>query len=352
MKKITILTVLVLLGVGQAFGQGNKSEKLTLKQGDDIYLTYELRDNVTLEPVQYTNRYGITIAAHLFYPKNIDKSKKYPAILIGTPYGGVKEQGAGVYAMNMAERGFVAMAFDESFNGESGGQPRDVSSPDIFVEDFSAGVDYLGTRSFVDREKIGVIGICGSGGFSLTAAQVDHRIKAIATTSMYDISDFIRNGLGRYLTDEQRNQMLDQLGEQRWKDFENGKPAMPHGGFPAQPAEAVPEGLPPVFAEFFEYYGMKRGWHPNIVDNFTQTSTMAFMNFPLLTHLEDISPRPVLMIAGENAHSLYYTKEAYEKAADPKEILIIPGARHIDLYDREDVIPFDKLETFFKTKLK
>jgi hypothetical protein len=352
MKKFAIISALVLSVIGQAFGQKNKSETLKLKQGKDIYLTYELRDDVTLEPVQYTNRYGIPIAAHLFLPKNIDKSKKYPAIFIGTPYGGVKEQGAGVYAMNMAERGFVAMAFDESYNGESGGTPRDVASPDIFVEDFSAGVDYLGTRSFVDRNKIGVIGICGSGGFSLTAAQVDHRIKAVATASMYDISDYVRNGLGRYITAEQRNQMLDQLGEQRWNDFENGKPAMPQGGFPAQPAEAVPEGLPPVFAEFYEYYGMKRGWHPNIVDNFTVTSSMAFINFPLLTHLEDISPRPILMIAGENAHSLYFTEEAYKKAAEPKELIIIPGARHIDLYDREDVIPFDKLESFFKEKFK
>lgn len=352
MRNKIILSVLVFFLLGQAYGQTNKEELLNLKQGDDIYLTFQLSDKVILEPVQYKNRYGISIAAHLYLPKNIDKLKKYPAILIGTPYGGVKEQGAGIYAMNMAERGFVAMAFDESFNGESGGEPRDVSSPDFFVEDFSAGVDYLGTRPFVDREKIGVIGICGSGGFSLTAAQVDHRIKAVATASMYDISDYTRNGLGRYITKEQRNQMLVQLGEQRWKDFEKGTPAMPQGGFPIQPAKEVPEGLPPVFAEFYEYYGMKRGWHPNIVDNFTLTSAMAFTNFPLLTHLEDISPRPILLIMGENAHSRYFTEEAYEKAAEPKELVIVPEARHIDLYDREDIIPFDKLESFFKSNLK
>ncbi len=169
---------------------------------------------------------------------------------------------------------------------------------------------------------------------------------------MYDISDYTRNGLGRYITKEQRGQMLVQLGEQRWKDFKNGTPAMPQGGFPAQPAEAVPEGLPPVFAEFYEYYGMKRGWHPNIVDNFTLTSTMAFTNFPLLTHLEDVSPRPILFIMGKNAHSRYFTEETYEKAAEPKELVIVTGARHIDLYDRENIIPFDKLESFFKSNLK
>ncbi len=354
MRKLTILFALVLLITGQAFSQGNDSGTLTLKQGDDIYLTKKLSDDVTLTPVQYKNRFGISIAAHLYMAKNMDKSKKHPAILIGSPYGGVKEQGPTVYAQEMAKRGFVALAFDESFNGESGGSVKDLSSPEVFVEDFSAGVDYLGTRDFVDREKIGVIGICGSGGFSLTAAQVDPRIKAVATASMYDISDYVRNGLGRTMTDEQRKQMLSQLAEQRWKDFENGEPALPQGGWPNKPAEAVPQGLPPVFAEFFEYYGMKRGWHPNTMPNFTLTSSIAFMNFPLLTHLEDISPRPILLIAGENAHSLYWTKEVYEKASEPKEMVIVPGARHIDLYDGGDknYIPFDKLESFFKESLK
>jgi fermentation-respiration switch protein FrsA (DUF1100 family) len=345
-----LITVLTIIS-GLVFGQVN-NEPLKLAQRDDIYLTFKLSDKVTMEPVQYKNRFGISIAAHLYLPKDIDKSKKYAAILVGTPYGGVKEQGAGIYAMTMAERGFIAMAFDESYNGESGGEPRDLASPEIFVEDFSAGVDYLGTRDFVDREKIGAIGICGSGGFSLTAAQVDHRIKAIATSSMYNISDYIRDGLDNYMTNEQRDQMLVQLGEQRWKDFENGKQAMPQGGWPAQPAEAVPEGLPPVFHEFFEYYGMKRGWHPNTIDNFTLTSATAFTNFPLLSYIEDISPRPILFIMGENAHSRYFTEDAYERAAEPKELVIVPGARHIDLYDRVDMIPFDKLESFFKENLK
>jgi len=201
--------------------------------------TFELSEKVTVEKVSYKNRYGITVVADMYLSKDIDKSKKYPAIVIGTPYGGVKEQGAGIYAQNMAERGFVAIAFDESFNGESSGEPRHVSSPDIFVEDFSAGVDFLGTRPFVDRNRIGAIGICGSGGFAVTAAQVDHRIKAVATASMYDISSMIRDGFGKTMTDEQRAQTLVQLGEQRWKDFENGTPEVPVG-FPSEPADSIP----------------------------------------------------------------------------------------------------------------
>lgn len=327
----------------------SKAEEKAEKK--DIYLTFKLSDRVTMEPVQYKNRFGITIAAHMYLPKDIDKNKKYPALVIGTPYGGVKEQGAGIYAMTMAERGFVAMAFDESYNGESGGEPRDVSSPGIFVEDFSAGVDFLGTRPFVDREKIGAIGICGSGAFSLTAAQVDHRIKAVATASMYNMSSFNRDGWMGSKTAEQRNKELDALGEQRWKDFENGKPEAPMG-FPEEPQTSVPDGLNPITAEFFEYYGMKRGWHPNTRPNFTVTSSMDFMNFPLLHHLESISPRPILFIMGENAHSRYFTEDAYEMAAEPKELVIVPGARHIDLYDRTDMIPFDKLESFFKKNLK
>jgi len=313
--------------------------------------TFAKSDKVIHEKVFYPNRYGITIAADLYLPKSIDMSKKYAALLVGTPYGGVKEQGAGIYAQTMAERGFVAMAFDESFNGESSGQPRHVSSPDIFVEDFSAGVDFLGTRPYVDRNKIGVIGICGSGAFSLTAAQVDHRIKAVVTASMYDMSRFFHSGWKDSMTDEQRNQTLDQLSEQRWKDFANGAPLLPQG-FPSEPTAEIPAGLDPISSEFWEYYAMERGHHPRSHGPFTMTSNMAFMNFPLNNDLKSISPRPILFIMGENAHSRYFTEDAYEMAAEPKELYIVKGARHIDLYDRKDMIPFDKIASFFSEALR
>lgn len=313
--------------------------------------TFPKSDKVDHEKVGYPNRYGITISADLYTPKNMEKDKKYAALLVGTPYGGVKEQGAGIYAQTMAERGFVAMAFDESYNGESSGEPRHLSSPDIFVEDFSAGVDYLGTRPFVNWEKIGVIGICGSGGFALTAAQVDHRIKAVATASMYDMSRVIRNGWKDAMTNEQCNQQLDKLGEQRWKDFEAGTPFLPPG-FPKVAATKMPEGLYPISSEFFEYYAMKRGHHPRSHGPFTMTSNMAFMNFSLLSHIKDIAPCPILFIMGEKAHSRYFTEDTYKMAAEPKELVIVPGARHIDLYDRADMIPFDKLTDFFTSNLK
>ncbi|SDF33028.1 Fermentation-respiration switch protein FrsA, has esterase activity, DUF1100 family [Methanolobus vulcani] len=315
-------------------------------------LTFELSENVILEEVRFKNKFGAEVAGHLYVPIDINRYEKYPAIIVGTPYGGVKEQGAGLYAQELAQRGFVAMAFDESYNGDSGGEPRHISSPDLFVEDFSAAVDFIGTRDFVDREKIGVIGICGSGGFAITAAQVDPRIKAVATASMYDISSMFRNGFGYSLTNEQRAASLAQMAEQRWVDFENGSPLVPEG-FPREPATSIPEGMDPVTSEFFEYYAMERGFHPNAGASFTATSGMSFMNFPLMNYIETISPRPILFIMGENAHSRYYTEEAYEKAAEPKELVIIPGARHIDLYDGgdNDYIPFDKLESFFKENL-
>lgn len=308
-------------------------------------------DRVTIERVSYRNRYGISVSADLYLPKEMDRSKTYPALVVGTPYGGVKEQGAGLYAQTMAERGFVAIAFDESYNGTSGGEPRRASSPEIFAEDFSAGVDFLGTRPYVDRNRIGAIGICGSGAFSLKAAQVDHRIKAVATASMYDMSRVTRNGWMDSMTDEQRNEMLEQLGEQRWKDFENGLPEIPEG-FPSEPQESIPEDLDPITSEFFEFYAMKRGHHPNAPAAFTVTSSLAFMNFPLLNYVETISPRPILFIIGENAHSRYFSEDAYEMAAEPKELYIVPAARHIDLYDRTDMIPFDKLTAFFTKALQ
>ena len=253
--------------------------------------------------------------------------------------------------MTLARRGFVTLAFDESFNGESGGEPRHVSSPDIFVEDFSAGVDFIGTRPFVDRNRIGVIGICGSGGFAVTAAQVDKRIKAVVTASMYDMSRVNHYGWEDSMSKEEYDKMLDRLGEQRWEDFENGEPQyIP--SFPEEVTDSVPAGLDPISAEFWEYYAMERGHNPRARGGFTTTSNMAFINFPLMNYIETISPRPILFIIGENAHSRYFSEDAYRRAAEPKELYIVPGARHIDLYDRTDMIPFDKIESFFREYLK
>ena len=310
-------------------------------------LTFSLAPEVTRTPVCYRNRYGIEIAADLYVATDLDESVPHPAIVIGPPYGGVKEQGPGVYANELARRGFVAVAFDPSYNGESGGEPRHVSSPDIFAEDFSAGVDHLGTLPYVDRERIGAIGICGSGGFALNAAQVDPRIKAIATSAMYDISRVTRNGWLDSQSDEERRAGLEGIATQRWADVDAGEPALT----PVFPHDFKPESLDPVTAEFHEYYVTDRGHHPRSIGGFTVTSMLSHINLGALAHLQDIAPRPILLITGENAHSRYFSDTVYEQAAEPKELVVVPGARHIDLYDRTDLIPFDKLESFFTENL-
>ncbi|RPK06086.1 alpha/beta hydrolase [Priestia endophytica] len=309
---------------------------------------FKLSDKVTRKSVSYYNRFGIKIAADLYLPKDFDESKKHAAVIIGAPYGGVKEQGSGIYAQNMAERGFVALAFDPSYNGYSGGEPRHISSPDLFVEDFSAAIDYVGTRPFVYRNQIGAIGMCGSGGFAISAAQVDRRIKAIATVSMYDISRAQSKGFKDSFTEEDRNAILDAIAEQRYAEFEGNPPALTERGAPI----GFDDNTDPIGREFGEFYSTSRGYHPNSITQFTVTSSMSFMNFPLLTYIKSISPRPILFIIGEHAHSRYFSEDAYELAAEPKELYIVPNAGHVDLYDKTDVIPFDKLEAFFAENLK
>lgn len=309
---------------------------------------FELSNKVTRKSVSYNNRFGINIAADFYLPKDFDESKKHAAVIIGAPYGGVKEQGSGIYAQNMAERGFVALAFDPSYNGYSSGEPRHLSSPDLFVEDFSAAVDYVGTRPFVNRNQIGAIGMCGSGGFAISAAQVDRRIKAIATVSMYDISRVQANGFKDLLTEEERNRILDEIAEQRYAEFEGNEPALTPRGAPI----GFDDNTDPIGREFGEFYSTPRGYHPNSITQFTVTSSMSFMNFPLLTYIKSISPRPILFIMGEHAHSRYFSEDAYKLAADPKELYIVPNAGHVELYDKTDVIPFNKLEAFFTENLK
>jgi hypothetical protein len=260
----------------------------------------------------------------------------------------VKEQGPGVYANALAQRGFVVIGFDPSYNGESTGAPRHITSPEIFAEDFSAGVDFLGTLPYVDRDRIGAIGICGSGGFALNAAQVDTRIKAVATAAMYDISRAQRNGWKDSMTDDERHKLLDDLAAQCWNDVDSGTPEL-SSTFP----ETIPtEGLDPITREFFEYYVAPRGHHPRSIGGFTKTSSLAHSNVGALQHLTDIAPRPILLITGEHAHSRYFSDDVYAHAAEPKALYVVPGARHIDLYDRTDCIPFDKLDAFFAEHLK
>jgi fermentation-respiration switch protein FrsA (DUF1100 family) len=309
---------------------------------------FELSPKVIRKPVKFKNRYGITMAADLYMPNDFSESGKYASVAIGPPYGGVKEQGPGIYAQNLAERGLIALAFDPSFNGYSGGQPRHLSSPGLFVEDFSATVDYLGTRTFVDRDKIGAIGICGSGGFALSAAQVDRRIKAVATVSMYDISRYQRYGFKDSCLEEERNRTLEQIAEQRYLEFEGNEPLMSPRGAPI----GFGQNTDSISREFGDFYSTPRGYHPNSVTQFTFTSAMSFMNFSLLDHVRDISPRPILFIMGETAHSRYFSEDIYQIAVQPKELYIVPGAGHVDLYDRVNLIPFDKLESFFKSNLK
>lgn len=311
------------------------------------YIT-ALDKNVTRKHVRFFNRYGIAIAGDLYYSKDIDEAKKYPALIVGAPYGGVKEQGPCVYAGVLAKRGFVVLTFDQAFMGESGGEPRNVSSPDIFVESFSACVDYLGTKvSFVDREKIGVIGICGSAGFALSATQCDTRIKAVATASMYDMTVASRLGMDEKLLRETK----DKLSRQRWIDAENGYPEyIP--SFPEEPIDKVPEGIEEPNAEWFRFYAIKRGHHPNARGGFTTTSNLAMMNFKLLDYIDEISPKPILFIVGDRAHSKFFSEDAYKRAKEPKELYVVNDAEHIDLYDRVERIPFDKLEEFFKINLK
>lgn len=308
--------------------------------------TFPQSDKVTVEKVSFSNRLGIILVGDLYRPKSSDQPKKSPAIIVGHPFGGVKEQTSGLYAQKMAERGFVTLAFDASYNGESGGQPRSIASPEAFVEDFSAAVDFLGTRSFVDRNRIGVIGICGSGGFALSAAQIDPRLKAIATVSMYDMGRDRRQGLGDTMTKDDRIKALEQVVEQRWTEFEGGQKKYVIGT-----AEVLIKDSPDVAREFYDYYRTPRGQHPRSTTAMSLTSNGALMQFFPFAQIETISPRPILFIAGEKANSRYFSEDAYKLAANPKELYIVPGAGHVDLYDRLNFIPFDKLTSFFTDSL-
>ena len=307
-------------------------------------------DKVVRRHIRFTNRYGMAIAGDLYTPKNFDKLKKMSALVVGAPYGGTKEQGPSIYANQLAERGFVVITFDQVFMGESSGEPRHVSSPELFSESFSAAVDYIGVKvPYVDRNKIGAIGICGSAGFSLSAAAVDVRIKAIATTSMYDITD-VRGMMNLSLSD--LNEMKKKLSLQRWSDAETHEPEyIP--SFPEEPYKST-DDLPkadPITNEWQRFYAVPRGFHPNARGNFTTTSNLAMMQFSALQYIKEISPRPILFIYGDKAHSRSFSERGFDLASDPKEKYVVEDCEHIDLYDRVDKIPFDKMTAFFEKNL-
>ena|SRR5688500_8572542 len=352
MKKVTVVFVLSLLMMGQTFSQtSNRVNTSNMEQlAQTGQYTFQLSDKVTRQKVTFKNRYGIMLTGDLYVPKNTG-NKTLAALVISGPFGAVKEQSSGLYANNMAERGFVVLAFDPSHTGESSGEPRNVASPDINTEDFSAAVDFLGIQHIVDRNRIGIIGICGFGGMALNATAIDKRVKAVATTSMYDMSRVMAHGYYDKMTTEERTIALEQLGQQRWRDAE--------AGATSPGPRILPENLngnePQFVVDYFNYYRTQRGFHPNSPNSngaWTATNPISFMNMSLLTYIKEISPRPILIIAGEKAHSRYMSEDVYKMAAEPKELLIIPNAVHVDLYDRLDVIPFDKLESFFKQTLK
>ncbi len=305
-------------------------------------------NNVNHSKVSFRNRYGITLTADLYVPKNA--VGKLAAIAVSGPFGAVKEQSSGLYAQTLAERGFLTIAFDPSYTGESGGEPRYVASPDINTEDFSAAVDYLSTRDDVDTERIGILGICGWGGLALNAAAIDTRIKATVTSTMYDMSRVNANGYFDSMDADARYELRKQLNAQRTEDAKNGTYALAGGVIDPLPADA-----PQFVKDYYDYYKTERGYHPrslNSNNGWNKTSALPFINMPLLSYSDEIRSA-VLVMHGEKAHSRYFSEDAFKKLqGDNKELMIIPGASHVDLYDRMDIIPFDKIEIFFNNYLK
>ena len=329
---------------GSAMAAGPQPAHGKLSGADNFYQS----DKVAVHKVTFKSQYRMAVAGNLFVPKNLDRSKKNPAVLVGHPMGAVKEQSANLYATKMAEQGFVALSLDLPFWGESEGQPRNAVAPDIYAEAFSAAVDFLGTQAMVDRERIGAIGVCGSGSFVISAAKIDPRMKAIATVSMYDMGAANRDALNHSQTVEQRKQIIAAAAEQRYVEFSGG--AIQYTGGTVHELTADTH---PIQREFYDFYRTPRGevtpkggsakttTHP------TLTSNVKFMNFYPFNDIETISPRPMLFITGDQAHSKEFSEDAFKRAAEPKELHIVPGAGHVDLYDRVNLIPWGKLTAFF-----
>ncbi|WP_353145489.1 alpha/beta hydrolase [Chryseobacterium sp.] len=353
MKILSILAVATFMFLQYCKQNRNTSSQKSENMNDTTqteHYTFELSNKVTRQKVTFKNRYGIMLTGDLYLPKE-QGTGPLAAIAISGPFGAVKEQSSGLYANQMAQRGFAALAFDPSYTGESGGEPRAVASPDINTEDFSAAVDFLGIQKNIDRKKIGIIGICGFAGFALNATAIDKRVKAVATTSMYDMTRVMSKGYHDIVTLEERTKILEQLGEQRWKDAEAGTFA---SGAILNP-EKLKGDEPQFVKDYHDYYRTPRGYHERSLNStgaWNATNALSFMNMPILTYIKEISPRPMLLIAGEKAHSRYFSEDAYTMAAEPRELIIIPNAVHVDLYDKVNIIPFDQLNTFFRENLK
>ena len=343
LMKVPIILLGLLITSFTAVGQD-------LSNGADNFYK---SDKVTLQKVTFKNQYQMKVAGNLFIPKDLNSNAKNAAIIVGHPMGAVKEQSANLYAQKLADQGFVTLSLDLSFWGESEGQPRNAVSPDIYAEDFSAAVDFLGTQPFVDRNRIGVLGICGSGSFVISAAKIDPRMKAIATVSMYDMGAASRNALHHSLTVEQRKRIIAEAAEQRYVEFAGGEAKYTSGT-----THELSANTDPIQREFYDFYRTPRGEYtpegssPELTTHPTLTSAIKFMNFYPFADIDTISPRPMLFITGENAHSREFSEEAYRLAGQPKELIVVPGSGHVDLYDRVNLIPFDKLAAFFRANLK
>ena len=340
-KILSILILSALLIIG-----GNLMSEAKTNNWDK---TFAKSEKVNVEKVHFKNRYGITLTGDLYMPDNLE-NKKLPAIAVSGPFGAVKEQASGLYAQTLAERGFITLAFDPSFTGESGGEPRNVASPDINTEDFSAAVDFLSIHKNVNPEKIGILGICGFGGLGLNAAAIDTRIKATVTSTMYDMSRVNANGYFDSMDENARYELKQTLNKQRTEDFKNGTYAK-GSGLP----DKITGEEPQFVKDYYGYYKTPRGFHKRSINsngNWNMTSSLSFINMPILTYSDEIRSA-VLIVHGENAHSKYFSEDAFKKLkGDNKELLIIKGANHVDLYDNREKIPFDKIETFYKEYLK
>ncbi len=325
------------------------NSKSSIKNEEKWDKIFKKSDKVGIKKVSFKNRYGIKLVGELYTPKNIGK-EKLPAIAVSGPFGAVKEQVSGLYAQTMAEKGYITLAFDPSYTGESGGEPRDVASPDINTEDFSAAVDYLSSLPDVNSEKIGIIGICGFGGFGLNAAAIDTRIKATATITMYDMTRVTAKGYNDTMSEEDRYKLKETLNKQRTEDFKNGTYAKTQG-LP----DKITDDMPQFLKDYINFYKTKRGFHPRSIGSngsWNTTSSLSLINMPILAYSNEIK-NPVLMVHGEKAHSRYFSEDAFKKLkGDNKELLIVPNANHTDLYDNMDKIPFDKIEDFFNKNLK